>query len=76
MNDLAERVAEKMRQLPLGRQQEVLRFVEFLQTKQVETDNISEESWLAAIEKSPALEFLHDVAEDIYSLQDGKPYTP
>ncbi len=76
MNDLAERVAEKMSQLPLGQQQEVLSFIEFLQHKKIKTDEISEESWLAAIEESPALEFLHEAAEDIYSLQDGKSYTP
>ena len=73
MTDLVERVTEKVRQLPSNQQQEVLNFVEFLEQKQ--TDTMSEEQWLEVAIKSPALEFLHDEAEDIYGLQDGKPYT-
>jgi Protein of unknown function (DUF2281) len=76
MTDLVERVAEKVRQLPSPQQQEVLNFVEFLQHKHVQTDEISEDHWLAVAAKSPALEFLHNEAEDIYGSQDGKPYTP
>jgi hypothetical protein len=76
MTDLVERVAEKVRQLPSPQQQEVLNFVEFLQHKHVQTDEIPEDSWLAVAAKSPVLTFLHNEAEDIYGPQDGKPYTP
>jgi Protein of unknown function (DUF2281) len=76
MTDLIEKVAEKVRQLPSTQQQEVLNFVEFLQHKHFQTDKITEDGWLAVASKSPALEFLHDEAEDVYGFQDGKPYTP
>jgi len=38
-------------------------------------DEISEEEWLYAIAHNPAFDFLKDPAEDIYSVQDGKPFT-
>ena len=34
--------------------------------------NEEEEEWLRALQKNPAFDFLHDEAEDIYSLKDGK----
>lgn len=37
-------------------------------------DEISEADWLKAAAKNPAFEFLHDSAEDIYTLSDGKPF--
>jgi hypothetical protein len=37
-------------------------------------DQISEAEWLKAAAKNPAFEFLHDAAEDIYTLDDGKPF--
>ena len=38
-----------------------------------EDDEIDEKLWLTAISKNPAFEFLNDKAEDIYSINDGKP---
>ena len=39
-------------------------------------DEISEDEWLKAAAKNPAFQFLHDAAEDIYTLDDGKPFEP
>jgi hypothetical protein len=33
-----------------------------------------EEEWLQAISKNPAFDFLKEPQEDIYSLNDGKPF--
>ena len=30
--------------------------------------------WLEAAARNPAFEYLNDLAEDIYSLSDGKPF--
>ncbi len=38
-------------------------------------DDITEEEWLRAISSNPVFGFLKDPAEDIYTLEDGKPYT-
>ena len=35
---------------------------------------IDEAEWLRAAATSPAFDFLKDPAEDIYSIQDGKPF--
>ncbi len=32
--------------------------------------------WLAELSSNPAFDFLDDEAEDIYTLQDGKPFQP
>jgi hypothetical protein len=37
-------------------------------------DDIDEREWLQWLSKNPAFDFLHDPAEDIYTLEDGKPY--
>jgi hypothetical protein len=37
-------------------------------------DEIDEDEWLYAATHNPAFDFLKDPAEDIYSLQDGKPF--
>ena len=37
-------------------------------------DEIDEDDWLYAAAHNPASDFLKDPAEDIYSLQDGKPF--
>ena len=37
-------------------------------------EELSETAWLQAAAKNPAFAFLHDAAEDIYSLTDGKPF--
>ena len=39
-------------------------------------DEITEDEWLKAAAKNPAFQFLHDAAEDIYTLDDGKPFEP
>ncbi len=35
---------------------------------------IDEQEWLLAAANNPALDFLRDPEEDIYTLQDGKPF--
>jgi len=37
-------------------------------------DNLSEAEWLAGISSSPAFASLNDPVEDIYTIQDGKPF--
>lgn len=37
-------------------------------------DEISESDWLKAAASNPAFDFLHDAAEDVYTLTDGKPF--
>ena len=37
-------------------------------------DEISEDEWLYAAAHNPAFDFLKESIEDIYSLQDGKPF--
>ena len=36
-------------------------------------DDLSEKEWLKAASKNDAFDFLNDEAEDIYTLEDGKP---
>lgn len=36
-------------------------------------EEISEEEWLKAAARNPAFHFLHDAAEEIYTIEDGKP---
>ena len=37
-------------------------------------EDIDEAEWLRAVAANPAFDFLKDPAEDIYSIQDGKPF--
>ncbi|MBI5471989.1 MAG: hypothetical protein HY961_06550 [Ignavibacteriae bacterium] len=37
-------------------------------------EEIDEMEWARAASKSPAFEFLNDPEEDIYSMNDGKPF--
>ncbi len=38
-------------------------------------DKIDEEKlWMDSISKSPSFDFLKDISEDIYSLNDGEPF--
>ena len=37
-------------------------------------EDIDEAAWLYAASRNPAFAALHDVGEDIYTLQDGKPF--
>lgn len=37
--------------------------------------DITEEEWLRGLSSNPVFDFLKDPAEDIYTLEDGKPYT-
>lgn len=36
-------------------------------------EEISEVEWLKAASRNPAFQFLHDAAEEIYTIEDGKP---
>jgi hypothetical protein len=38
-------------------------------------DEISEDDWHAALAGSLAFDFLHDEAEDLYTLADGRPFS-
>ena len=38
-----------------------------------ENTDINEKEWLQAASKNDAFDFLNDEAEDIYTLEDGKP---
>lgn len=73
MPDIAERVAERVRQLPALQQQRVLKFVESLQLDYDDSE-ITDEEWLKLAAKNPALAFLYDDEEDIYTPEDGEPY--
>lgn len=37
-------------------------------------EELSETEWLQAAAQNPVFQFLHDPAEDIYSVTDGKPF--
>lgn len=37
-------------------------------------DELDETEWLKAAARNPAFDFLNDPEEDIYSLEDGKPF--
>lgn len=37
--------------------------------------DITDKEWMQAISKNPVFDFLKDEGEDIYSLQDGKPFS-
>ncbi len=39
----------------------------------VDEDDLREREWLKAATKNDAFDFLNDKAEDIYTLEDGKP---
>jgi hypothetical protein len=39
-----------------------------------EEQEITEDEWLRAAAANAAFDFLHNPAEDIYSLDDGKPF--
>jgi len=39
-----------------------------------ETDDWNETEWLKAAASNPAFDFLKDPAEDIYTLEDGRPF--
>jgi hypothetical protein len=38
------------------------------------TDEIDEAEWLYAAAHNPAFDYLYDAEEDIYTLEDGKPF--
>jgi hypothetical protein len=38
------------------------------------SDDLAEEEWLQAATRNPAFAYLHDPAEDVYSLSDGEPF--
>jgi hypothetical protein len=75
MPDIAERVAEKVRQLSSSQQEDVLKFVESLQLTYDDSE-ITDREWLIMAAKNPAFAFLHDEEEDVYTVEDGKPHIP
>jgi hypothetical protein len=75
MPDIAERVAEKVRQLPTAQQQEVLDFVERLHLTYDDSE-ITDKEWLAMAARNPAFASLYDSEEDVYTIEDGKPHMP
>ncbi len=38
-------------------------------------DDLTEAEWLRGVSQSPSFNFLKDSREDIYSLEDGQPFT-
>lgn len=36
--------------------------------------DIDEATWLSAVTRNPAFEFLRESAEDVYTVRDGKPF--
>ncbi|MCF7810290.1 hypothetical protein K9N50_04805 [bacterium] len=40
----------------------------------MEEDDITETEWLKAASSNPAFDFLKDPEEDIYTIEDGKPF--
>ena len=40
-----------------------------------EEEEISDQAWLQAISSNPVWNFLHEDAENIYGVEDGKPIT-
>jgi hypothetical protein len=75
MPDIAERVAEKVRQLPPSQQEDVLKFVERLHLS-YDSSEITDKEWLAMAAKNPAFAFLYDDEEDVYTIEDGRPHIP
>ena len=39
-----------------------------------EPGEISDEEWLHAAANNPAFDFLRDLAEDVYTIEDGEPF--
>jgi hypothetical protein len=39
-----------------------------------ESDGLTEEEWSRAMASNPVFDFLNDPAQDIYTLEDGKPF--
>ena len=39
-----------------------------------DTSEISEQDWIKSASHNPAFDFLNDLEEDIYTLNDGKPF--
>lgn len=62
-------VDEPLRAIPPGRVRLIVLAPEHL--RDVEPD---EREWLAAAAASPSFDFLHDAAEDVYSIEDGRPF--
>ena len=44
------------------------------EAEEVENSEIDEQSWLRAAAASPSFAFLAEPEEDIYTLQDGRPF--
>ncbi len=60
--------------LPDALQGRVLVTVEALGELDYDDSEITDEQWRVAMSRNPALAFLHDPAEDVYTLEDGQPF--
>jgi hypothetical protein len=70
---LEEKIIGKLGELSELRKAEVLDFVEYLRAKGEGTD-ISEDVWLRAASTNTAFDFLRAPEEDLYTLDDGRPF--
>ncbi|KAM3112445.1 hypothetical protein [Phormidesmis sp. 146-33] len=66
---IQQAVLDKLRQLPLEKQQVVLTFVDSLDT----SDPSSEQEWSLSAIAASVHDLLNDPEEDIYTLEDGEP---
>jgi hypothetical protein len=65
---IQEAVFDKLRQLPLEKQQVVLTFIDSL-----DTDPSLEQEWSLSAITAAIHDLLNDPEEDIYTLEDGEP---
>jgi hypothetical protein len=70
---LEEKIIGKLGELSELRKAEVLDFVEYLRARGDGKD-LSEDDWLRAASANTAFEFLRAPEEDIYTLEDGRPF--
>ena len=57
---------------PLKKKKSKVRVIILFDEKNDQTDE--EQIWLQSISSNPAFDFLHDPAEDVYSIKDGEPF--
>jgi hypothetical protein len=67
-------VDEPLRTIPPGRVRLIVFAPEHLREDDLRGDEPDEREWLAAA--NPSFDFLHGAAEDIYSIEDGRPFGP
>ena len=62
------------RPLPLELQGRVIVTVEVVEELDYDDSELTPEQWQNAMNSNPALSFLHDPLEDIYTCEDGQPF--